>query len=108
MQRPLANIDLAGGIWRIKWDPYEARYVLIAAMYNGFLVVDCNDIATPKVIAEYKEHESIGYGCSWSYPKVRICNHQHLSDSPQEVFVATCSFYDHILKLSKVDFNIIH
>ena len=36
MSVPLAETGLGGGIWRIKWDPHEADYILTATMYNGF------------------------------------------------------------------------
>ncbi|XP_058796537.1 diphthine methyltransferase isoform X2 [Phymastichus coffea] len=88
-RRPLEELNLNGGIWRLKWDPYEARYLLAACMYNGFFIVDSQ---IPNIVAEYKEHKSIAYGCDWSFGK----------EQRENSLVATCSFYDHLLKLSSV------
>lgn len=91
LRRPLGELPLAGGIWRLKWDPREARRLLAAGMYNGFFAVDCSSEETPRIVAEYKEHKSIAYGCDWSFA------------TGEEMLVGTCSFYDHALKLSSLD-----
>lgn len=84
MRRPICNINVGGGVWRIKWKPNTHDYILVAAMYNGFKIL--ND----KLIVEtcYDEHESIAYGADWSW------------ESGSDI-VATCSFYDHKLCISK-------
>jgi diphthamide biosynthesis protein 7 len=43
MRSPLAETQLGGGIWRIKWDPFTADYILTATMYNGFHLVDASE-----------------------------------------------------------------
>lgn len=108
MRRPLGNVDLGGGIWRLKWDPYGAQYLLAACMYNGFFVVDCSNLEIPEVVATYTEHESIAYGCDWLHATKKSSVHELLSEK-SETLVGTCSFYDHVLKLSSVkieDLNI--
>ena len=42
MRSPVAETELGGGVWRIKWDPVDANYILTATMYNGFHVVDAS------------------------------------------------------------------
>ncbi|XP_031778013.1 diphthine methyltransferase [Nasonia vitripennis] len=95
LRRPLGELSLGGGVWRLKWDPREARLLLAAGMYNGFFVVDCDIEQSPKLVAEYKEHKSIAYGCDWSFAK----------RDDKELLLATCSFYDHALKLSSVELS---
>ncbi|XP_011503192.1 PREDICTED: diphthine methyltransferase [Ceratosolen solmsi marchali] len=105
LRKPVTAINLHGGIWRLKWDPYESKHLLAACMYNGFFIVNCNDLKIPKIIAEYKEHKSIAYGCDWSYLK-KHCDPKKKSLINENVMlVGTCSFYDHVLKLSSVTFK---
>ena len=80
----------------MKWDPHEARRLLVAGMYSGFFIVDCESLDRPEVVAEYKEHESIAYGCDWTYMD---------EEEDNATMVGTCSFYDHLLKLSIVRFK---
>jgi len=86
---------LGGGIWRIKWHPYDDYRILVAAMHGGArvvqidTVVDGDDHETPVMVAtkEFNEHKSMAYGADWL-----VCNHP-----TQEGYfeaAATCSFYD--------------
>lgn len=93
-----------GGIWRLKWDPFARRFLLAACMYGGFKVIDCQNTETPSIVDEYNNHESLSYGCDWSF-----LSHQCISEraifqtNEQNVgLVSTCTFYDHNLKLSVV------
>lgn len=104
LKRPIAELNLGGGIWRLKWDPYEAKNLLAACMYNGFYIVNCSNLETPEILAEYKEHESIAYGCDWSLVNGKFGVRRDWLENENEVLVGTCSFYDHILKLSSVNF----
>lgn len=106
MRQPITELGLGGGVWRIKWEPFSAQQILTATMYNGFHVVDVSDLKAsgPSILYHYEAHQSIGYGADW-------CRNQHkgrslnqdcgqFADSGMDTFtVATCSFYDHLLKL---------
>lgn len=101
---PVAQTNLGGGIWRLKWDPFHYRYLLAACMYGGFRVVDCEKKENPEVIGEYNEHNSIAYGCDWSFLLFaggKLCQ----TECQKSVFAATCSFYDNTLKLSSISFG---
>ncbi|XP_068983697.1 diphthine methyltransferase [Bombus flavifrons] len=101
LKQPISNINLGGGIWRLKWDPFKWKYLLAACMYSGFRIVDCKNTEIPSVIGEYNEHESIAYGCDWSYLNSEEISGQILEKETQYAFLmTTCSFYDHVLKLS--------
>ncbi|CAK9834201.1 Diphthine methyltransferase [Anthophora retusa] len=43
-KQPISEINLGGGIWRLKWDPFLQRYLLAACMYGGFRIIDCEKI----------------------------------------------------------------
>ncbi|CAK9802285.1 Diphthine methyltransferase [Anthophora plagiata] len=100
-KQPISEINLGGGIWRLKWDPFLQRYLLAACMYGGFRIIDCKKVETPSVIGEYREHESISYGCDWSFLNNEEITEQLLKTKMQNVaLTSTCSFYDHVLKIS--------
>jgi diphthamide biosynthesis protein 7 len=85
MKVPLSSISTGGGIWRIRWSPKEREKCLVASMYNGFHILKSSaDFTSCEIIQEYKEHTSIAYGADWSRHSDRV---------------ATCSFYDHLLRL---------
>lgn len=70
-QRPVQEVNLQGGVWRIvpKW----SDELLVCCMYNGAKILH-DDFS---VIKEYDKHQSIVYGGD-------ACDHK----------LATCSFYD--------------
>jgi diphthamide biosynthesis protein 7 len=92
IKNSLNEINLGGGIWRIKSDPLNVSNVLCACMYHNFSIVSLESL---EILSEYNEHESICYGCDWSFLRGSV-----------DQFIATCSFYDHKLCLSKVIKNI--
>lgn len=97
----LNDTNLGGGVWKIRWEPEKGRYMLVAAMHNGFHIVDshspladqdssASDSREPEIVTSYKEHSSLAYGCDWS---------RQTSCSSGRKTIATCSFYDHSLQL---------
>ncbi|XP_076640999.1 diphthine methyltransferase isoform X2 [Halictus rubicundus] len=103
LKTPVSKMDLGGGVWRLKWDPFARRHLLAACMYGGFRIVDCENTETPCVIGEYNEHESLAYGCDWSFLNSTEIPERILKTEAREVcLIGTCSFYDHVLKLSAV------
>ena len=76
-------------------------------MYDGFRIIDCENAEMPNIFATYKEHESIAYGCDWSMlSSGHIKNFKISQQLQRPILVATCSFYDHTLKLSAVELQI--
>lgn len=86
-KRPVDDIHLKGGIWRIK--PNGRNQLLVACMYHNFSIVDCT--ADLKLVGEYFEHKSICYGCDWAPETSELSG-----------IFASCSFYDHKLSVCKV------
>lgn len=75
-------------------------------MYGGFKIIDCKNTATLSIISEYTEHKSIAYGCDWSFLNSEEISEQILKRKIENVFLtSTCSFYDHILKVSALYLN---
>ena len=78
--------SVGGGVWRIKPHNENPDLLLIAAMHDGFKILDHGDI-----VQEYREHESLAYGADWVT--------QMKADDENTQFVATCSFYDKMFKV---------
>ncbi|XP_060663087.1 diphthine methyltransferase [Drosophila nasuta] len=108
MKRTIAELNLNGGIWRLKAHPKRNDLILAACMYTNFSVVDLaaaggdNLSANPKLLGTYLEHKSICYGADWA----PFIDSNVSEDTGSRLHMATCSFYDHKLCLSRVDANI--
>lgn len=83
MTKPMYTVPTGGGVWRLRWSPWDPTLLAAACMHNGFHVFQIKD--RPEHISENLSHESLAYGISWS------------SSDPN--IVACCSFYDHTLSL---------
>lgn len=98
MRAPVCEVALGGGIWRIKRNAQRPDWLLCANMYHNFSVVQVAEgFAELSVVAEYFEHSSICYGADWC-AEVPL----ETEDGGREHVMATCSFYDHKLCVSKM------
>ncbi|XP_063981536.1 diphthine methyltransferase [Diachasmimorpha longicaudata] len=104
MRRPISETNLSGGIWRLKWDPFHHKYLFAACMYSNFKIIDCQHQHNPEIVGELNEHESIAYGCDWSsLADDEVANKIVLGNCESRTAIAaTCSFYDHTLRLSVI------
>ncbi|QRV76170.1 WD domain, G-beta repeat protein [Ceratobasidium sp. AG-Ba] len=101
MTVPIADVEVGGGAWRVKWNPSPDRKedLLVACMHDGFKVVKCpirdSDagivVEKPSVMSSYNAHDSLAYGVDWQ--------HGVSKENSSEGLVASCSFYDHVLHL---------
>lgn len=92
-KRPIADLDLGGGIWRIKSSKFNRNLLLCACMYKNFSLCKINEnLNGVDLVAEYNEHESICYGGDWA--PSQLCNGGQV--------MITCSFYDKRLCVSSV------
>lgn len=100
LKNAVAEINLGGGIWRIKSSPLNPKIFIIACMYKNFSIVEFNDVDF-NLIGEYNEHESICYGCDWSSSSHPTNNTEKEENS---MIFASCSFYDKKLNVCEVKF----
>lgn len=97
---PVAQANVGGGAWRVKWHPDETRKedLLVACMHDGFKVVRFGPITDggrvfsgePEVVKRRDDHESMAYGADWSHAPP-LAN--------GETLIGGCSFYDHKMSL---------
>ncbi|XP_058455272.1 diphthine methyltransferase isoform X2 [Malaya genurostris] len=90
MKSPANQINLGGGVWRIKSNHHQPDQILCACMYHNFSIINLHSDRSIVLDTEYNEHNSICYGCDWSYN----------SNESESKYFATCSFYDHKLCLA--------
>ena len=100
--KPLAQAEVGGGAWRVKWHPSPSRNhdLLVAAMHDGFKIVGFHDILhqtwspsdanSGEIIKRHDDHDSLAYGVDWSHNR---------QDQPGQTLIASASFYDHALHL---------
>ncbi|GAA5962055.1 hypothetical protein JCM3765_005505 [Sporobolomyces pararoseus] len=115
--KPLTSFDVGGGIWRLKWHPANPQRLLIAAMHNGFSVVDFKGLVKTtdseeggvgggggggnlepgegELVKRFEGHQSLAYGVDWNQG-----NGEQTEDGKD--LVASCSFYDHALHVWSV------
>jgi hypothetical protein len=76
MRSPLAETQLGGGIWRIKWDPFTADYILTATMYNGFHLVDASEFTGMhlNIFLNQSKQNMLGYrrGCGQDHDIMNV------------------------------------
>lgn len=94
ISRPVneTSISLGGGVWRIKNHSVVPGLILAACMHNGFAIVNVNGNEI-KVVETYNKHESLAYGADWYRGSLRQ------QDQKEKTIVATCSFYDKLLRV---------
>lgn len=90
MKEEVKSLHMEGGVWRIRQSPEQKDILATACMHNGFHLVNAADIS--KFICSYKEHESLAYGVDFK-----------VDDSSSNIIIASCSFYDHQLKVWSVE-----
>ncbi|XP_040570100.1 diphthine methyltransferase [Lepeophtheirus salmonis] len=82
MKSSINEVHMGGGVWRIKHN-LNSGLLGTACMHNGFQF-----LLDGKISDSFMEHESLAYGIDWHESKSRIG--------------ASCSFYDHQLKIWEV------
>lgn len=87
-----SSICLGGGVWRIKHHPYIPGLVLTACMHNGFAIVKFGGDQA-EVVEKYEKHGSLAYGGDWQRGDSTVLGERKSSA------VATCSFYDRLLRV---------
>lgn len=89
-----SSICLGGGVWRIKHHPYIPGLALTACMHNGFAIVKFGGDRV-EVVEKYEKHGSLAYGGDWQRGDSAVVGERKSS----AFAVATCSFYDRLLRV---------
>jgi hydrogenase maturation factor len=115
---------MGGGVWRIKQlhrnavfdvqnvdqkfdvqnvdQKFGGKYLAVAAMHNGFHIVDADKA---EIVASYTdEHKSLAYGIDIRDECCPFPENESLPKHSDQLWLASCSFYDHTLKLWNVHF----
>lgn len=105
MRNCLEDIDVSGGVWRIRFHPTITRshLVLFAAMYQGAGVLNVSSEHRLEICAEYAEHDSIVYGAEWlDSLKLNVdgdVDGDNDGDDDERSIALTASFYDKQIRL---------
>ncbi|EPS60586.1 hypothetical protein M569_14216 [Genlisea aurea] len=83
----VSSVCHGGGVWRIKHHPEVPGLALTACMHNGFAVVRF-DGSGARIAETYAKHGSLAYGADWQRRDI-TCS----------AVVATCSFYDRMVRV---------
>ena len=95
VKNPLKTLNMGGGVWRIRQisstdDLPTSKILATACMHAGFKLVDKTEM---KILTDY-EHESVAYGIDFKVLR-----------SDDTTTLASCSFYDHTLKIWNINCN---
>ncbi|KAI3430181.1 WD_REPEATS_REGION domain-containing protein [Psidium guajava] len=93
-----SSVCLGGGVWRIKQHPHVPGLVLAACMHNGFALVDLRGEEI-KIVETYNRHSSLAYGVDWQ-------KGGSIEGRRENMVIATCSFYDRLLRIWTPQCNI--
>lgn len=99
MKSPLSQLKTPGTLWRLKWDPSSHNYLLAACMFGGAHIIDMRNLENPEIFDSYYEHKNIVYGSDWCYLNEDEVKRYEVDGNR---IIGTCSFYDHLLCVSKV------
>lgn len=92
------SVGLGGGVWRIKHHPVIPGLVLTACMHNGFSIVKF-DTNGAQVVETYERHGSLAYGADWQRGDL-------VEGRRKNAAIATCSFYDRLLRVWKPKYDL--
>lgn len=91
----LCELNVGGGVWRIKWHPCDATRLAVAAMHAGFATLRVVDEQKLELQTAWNEpHASLAYGVDW--------RHKEEGEDTASDVVTSCSFYDHLLTVGKL------
>lgn len=92
--RPVKEINLQGGIWRIKLNPADPDLILCACMYNNFSIVrDGRESGFTLDCVLNHGDQKICYGADWGKAIGSLTPSNYYN-------FATCSFYDNLFSLN--------
>uniref|UniRef100_A0A6P7FC31 methylated diphthine methylhydrolase n=1 Tax=Diabrotica virgifera virgifera TaxID=50390 RepID=A0A6P7FC31_DIAVI len=100
MKSEIESLKMPGTLWRLKWDPFNHDKLLAACMLGGVHIVDTSNSHKMEIIASHYGHKNIAYGADWCYLSKK---ESARFEGTGEHIIGSCSFYDHLLCISKVN-----
>ena len=97
-KQPLESYNAQGGIWRIRQPQNTQKHqhiVGLACMHNGFQTLNVKDDGKIEKLFQYDQHQSLAYGLDF----------RSNSTTQDKLQVASCSFYDCLLKVWSMQLN---
>lgn len=94
IKNPKEELKMPGPLWRLKWDPFNQKYLLAACMLGGVHI-----ISNMEIVDSYYEHKNIAYGADWSFLELQKVQKYSTKGN---VLIGSCSFYDHLLCVATV------
>ncbi|XP_008249416.1 diphthine methyltransferase isoform X3 [Oryctolagus cuniculus] len=70
MKQPVADTPVQGGVWRLRWHPFQHHLLLAACMHGGFKILDCQKALEKQeatVLVSHTMPNSLVYGADWSW-----------------------------------------
>lgn len=72
MKQPFEDMPVQGGVWRLKWHPFQPHLLLAACMHSGFKILNCQKAVEDKqeictVSVSQALPNSLLYGADWSW-----------------------------------------
>lgn len=86
MKNSLVSFNTGGGVFRVKWHPYQPGLLACACMYNGYTLLEFeDDFGAVSSSSSLYDDGHLCYGIDW-----KRATHQPAGD-----ILVCCSFYDH-------------
>lgn len=99
LKRGKTKTNLSGGIWRIKQNQFIPNLLLTSCMYNYFKIInmdfETDNTTIASVFREHGDDTTICYAADWA-------NMTHETD----LFMATGSFYNKKLIVSRINYRV--
>uniref|UniRef100_A0A8B9X8U0 methylated diphthine methylhydrolase n=1 Tax=Bos mutus grunniens TaxID=30521 RepID=A0A8B9X8U0_BOSMU len=70
LRQPLADVPVQGGVWRLKWHPFQRDLLLAACMHSGFTIINYQMAAEGEqeaISLSCPLPNSLVYGIDWSW-----------------------------------------
>jgi len=81
VHKPISELELGGGVWRLVYSPHESSKIASACMRNGMKILSIDEGDNISVEECFEGHEGLSYGIDWSH-----CDSGNI--------LASCSFYN--------------
>lgn len=104
MKQSYNNVNVDGGVWRLKWEPNKEEYLLSASMFNAAHIIDTTFNVENYCYSFGEKNNRLYYGADWChFNEIQL---ESWTKAKNKRIITTCSFYDHKLDLYFVNMKI--